>query len=238
MRAQFPAFDQIVNEAYDDLSSAEAEANPLAFPVPNIASALEECTTSDPSPSVAVRLSLLLRLHQLTALPQRAWPSVTEVSTTRKAPKLSSSKLPASRSSSLDPPSKPKASSSVRPSSPLATLTLTPFPPAAIRDPNPTLFLEPKILYRSAVEQVPVGDFQLPLSSAEIMQEGTDLTIVSYGPPLYTIETALHVLKNPGEDVAHNIPMDLRGLSVELIDLRTIQPYDVRSFLESFRATS
>lgn len=89
------------------------------------------------------------------------------------------------------------------------------------------LFLEPKILYRSAVEQVPTGDYQLPLSSAEVLQEGTDLTIVSYGPPLYTIEGALHLLKNPTEDIQSLIPEDLRHLSVELIDLRTIAPYDV-----------
>lgn len=101
---------------------------------------------------------------------------------------------------------------------------------AAIRDPNPVIFLEPKILYRSSVELVPTGDYQLPLSSAEILQEGSDLTIVSYGPPLYTIETALHLLRNPTEDIEKLVPKDLRGLKVELIDLRTIVPYDV-SFL-------
>lgn len=95
------------------------------------------------------------------------------------------------------------------------------------------LFLEPKILYRSAVEQVPTGDYQLPLSSAEILQEGTDLTIVSYGPPLYTIEGALHLLKNPTEDIKALIPEDLRNLSVELIDLRTIAPYDVGAISKS-----
>lgn len=43
---------------------------------------------------------------------------------------------------------------------------------ACIRDPNPCIFLEPKILYRAAVEEVPVGDYELPLSKAEILQEG------------------------------------------------------------------
>lgn len=76
---------------------------------------------------------------------------------------------------------------------------------------------------------MPTGDYQLPLSSAEVLQEGTDLTIVSYGPPLYTIEGALHLLKNPTEDIKGLIPQDLRNLSVELIDLRTIAPYDVCS---------
>lgn len=104
-------------------------------------------------------------------------------------------------------------------------------PAAAIRDPNPTLFFEPKVLYRSAVEQVPTGDFQLDLSLAEVLKKGADLTIVSWGPPLYTIETALHLLQNPSEDLAGLIPQDLRGLSVELIDLRTIMPYDVSTRL-------
>lgn len=108
---------------------------------------------------------------------------------------------------------------------------------ASIRDPNPVVFLEPKNLYRASVEQVPVGDYQLPLSSAEILQEGSDVTIVSYGPPLYTIESALHLLKEPTEDIEKLVPKSLRGLKVELIDLRTIVPYDVSS-LRSFSPES
>ena len=57
---------------------------------------------------------------------------------------------------------------------------------SAIRDPNPTLFLEPKILYRAAVEQVPTDDYTLPLGQPDVVREGTDLTLVSYGMPLYT----------------------------------------------------
>lgn len=57
---------------------------------------------------------------------------------------------------------------------------------AAIRDPTPTIVFEPKILYRAAVEQVPIDDFTLPLDQPEVIKEGTDLTIVSYGTPLYT----------------------------------------------------
>lgn len=99
---------------------------------------------------------------------------------------------------------------------------------AAIRDPNPVIFFEPKVLYRSAVEQVPVGDFQLPLSSAEIIRPGNDVTIISWGTPLYTIETALHLIENPTGELEKLIPKSLRGVSCEVIDLRTIQPYDVR----------
>ncbi|GAA5919334.1 hypothetical protein JCM1841_004345 [Sporobolomyces salmonicolor] len=108
---------------------------------------------------------------------------------------------------------------------------------SAIRDPNPVLFLEPKILYRSSVEQVPTCDYELPLSSAEILQEGKDLTIVSYGPPLYTIEGALHHLKHPGADLDRLIPQELRGLSVEVIDLRTIIPYDIETVVKSVNKT-
>ncbi|GAA6060531.1 hypothetical protein JCM10212_006895, partial [Sporobolomyces blumeae] len=108
---------------------------------------------------------------------------------------------------------------------------------AAIRDPNPVLVLEPKILYRSSIEQVPLDDYELPLSSAEVLREGTDVTIVSYGPPLYTIETALHRIRHPEEDLEKLVPQDLRGLSVELIDLRTIMPYDIETVVKSVNKT-
>ncbi|KAJ8295520.1 2-oxoisovalerate dehydrogenase subunit beta, mitochondrial [Rhodotorula toruloides] len=108
---------------------------------------------------------------------------------------------------------------------------------SAVRDPNPVLFLEPKILYRSAVEQVPTTDYELPLGQAEVLQEGKDLTIVSYGPPLYTVETALHHLRQPDEDLEKLVPRDLRGLSVELIDLRTIMPYDIETIVKSVNKT-
>lgn len=111
---------------------------------------------------------------------------------------------------------------------------------SAIRDPNPVLFLEPKILYRSSVEEVPRDDFELPLSSAEVLKEGTDVTIVSYGPPLYTIEKTLDLLRDPGalgEQAEKLVPKHLRGLSVELIDLRTIVPYDIETVVRSVNKT-
>ncbi|BGP13918.1 hypothetical protein JCM10213_002562 [Rhodosporidiobolus nylandii] len=108
---------------------------------------------------------------------------------------------------------------------------------SAIRDPNPVIVFEPKALYRSAVEQVPTDDFELPLSSAEVLQEGTDLTIISYGPPLYTIEGALHLLKHPSPDLEKIIPSGFKDLSVELIDLRTIIPYDIETVVKSVHKT-
>ena len=85
---------------------------------------------------------------------------------------------------------------------------------SCIRDLNPCIFFEPKILYRQAVEHVPIKDYTIDLSKAEIMQEGTDVTIVAWG-------TQCHVAKEVAQIVQqqHNI-------SCEVIDLRTIAPWD------------
>ncbi|KAJ2845946.1 ATP-dependent RNA helicase mtr4, partial [Coemansia brasiliensis] len=64
---------------------------------------------------------------------------------------------------------------------------------SAIRDPNPTLVFEPKILYRSAVEQVPADDYMLPLSQAEILKPGSDVTVVGYGSQIYALENAIQM---------------------------------------------
>ncbi|KAK4166480.1 thiamine diphosphate-binding protein [Cladorrhinum sp. PSN259] len=96
---------------------------------------------------------------------------------------------------------------------------------AAIRSNDPCVFMEPKILYRAAVEQVPTAAYELPLSKAEILKEGSDVTIVSYGQPLYKCMAAL---KQAETDL---------GISVELIDLRTIYPWDKETVLKSVRKT-
>ncbi|CCO28848.1 2-oxoisovalerate dehydrogenase E1 component, beta subunit [Rhizoctonia solani AG-1 IB] len=54
---------------------------------------------------------------------------------------------------------------------------------SSIRDPNPVIFLEPKILYRSSVEQVPIDDFELPIGKAEVLVKGSDVTLLTYGSP-------------------------------------------------------
>ncbi|KAF7363809.1 Pyruvate dehydrogenase [Mycena sanguinolenta] len=68
---------------------------------------------------------------------------------------------------------------------------------SSIRDPNPVIFMEPKILYRSAIEQVPIDDFALPLGRAETLVAGADLTLLTWGTPIYHCETALHMLDDP-----------------------------------------
>jgi 2-oxoisovalerate dehydrogenase E1 component beta subunit len=108
---------------------------------------------------------------------------------------------------------------------------------AAIRDPNPVILMEPKILYRSAVEHVPEDDFTLPLSKAEILTQGNDVTLLSWGTPVYSCETALKMLSEPPQAISRHVPERLRRSSVELIDLRTILPWDVDTVVESVKRT-
>jgi len=96
---------------------------------------------------------------------------------------------------------------------------------SAINAPDPVIFMEPKILYRAAVEHVPVSPFYLPLDKAQVLKTGSDLTIISYGTPLYTCSAAIAAAEN-----------DL-GCTVELIDLRTIYPWDRDTILESVKKT-
>lgn len=96
---------------------------------------------------------------------------------------------------------------------------------AAIKSNDPCIFMEPKVLYRAAVEQVPVAPYELPLSTAEVLKEGKDVTIISYGQPLYI---CLNAIKQAEQDL---------GISVELIDLRTIYPWDKETVFNSVRKT-
>jgi 2-oxoisovalerate dehydrogenase E1 component beta subunit len=84
---------------------------------------------------------------------------------------------------------------------------------ASIRDPNPVVFFEPKWLYRLAVEEVPEEDYMLPLSEAEVIRKGSDITLIGWGAQLAVLEEAC-------EDAAKD------GISCELIDLRTLIPWD------------
>ncbi|PWN99152.1 thiamine diphosphate-binding protein, partial [Tilletiopsis washingtonensis] len=108
---------------------------------------------------------------------------------------------------------------------------------ASIRDPNPVIFLEPKILYRSSVEHVPIDDFTLPLSSAEVLTSGDDITLLSWGAPLYSCVEAANLLRNPPASIAKHVPESLRGANVEIIDLRTILPWDRETVTKSVMKT-
>ena len=96
---------------------------------------------------------------------------------------------------------------------------------AALESPDPVIFMEPKILYRAAVEHVPSEPYTLPLSKAEVLKEGKDVTIVSYGTPLYMCQNAITAAEK-----------DL-GCSVELIDLRTMYPWDRPAIMSSVNKT-
>ncbi|KAK5098220.1 hypothetical protein LTS08_006353 [Lithohypha guttulata] len=91
---------------------------------------------------------------------------------------------------------------------------------------DPVIFMEPKTLYRAAEEFVPRDAFSLPLDKAEILKEGTDLTVISYGQPLYLCSEAIQSLEK-----------EIKGLSIELVDLRAIYPWDRETVLKSVNKT-
>jgi 2-oxoisovalerate dehydrogenase E1 component beta subunit len=95
---------------------------------------------------------------------------------------------------------------------------------SCIRDPNPCLFFEPKALYRAAVEDVPTGDYMIPIGEAAIMREGSDVTVVGWGGQLRVLEKAC--------DMAAEA-----GISCELIDLRSILPWDAETVAKSVQKT-
>jgi 2-oxoisovalerate dehydrogenase E1 component len=95
---------------------------------------------------------------------------------------------------------------------------------AAFEDGNPVLYLEHKLLYRSARERVPSGWYTLPLGQARVAREGTDATIVTYSAGVtWALEAAER--------------MAAEGRSIEVIDLRTLLPWDRETVLQSVRKT-
>jgi len=96
---------------------------------------------------------------------------------------------------------------------------------AAIRDPDPVLFFEPKYLYRRIKDELPSEDYIVPIGRAAMRKEGTDITLVTYGAMLYVgMEAAEHLEKE--------------GISLEVIDLRSILPFDEEMILSSVKKTS
>jgi len=93
---------------------------------------------------------------------------------------------------------------------------------AAIEDPNPVLFFEHKGLYRSLKGEVSVDLYNMPLGKASIVQSGSDATIITYGKAVHW---------------AVDLVTEL-GVSVEIIDLRTLMPWDRETVLSSIRKTN
>nr|WP_243881631.1 alpha-ketoacid dehydrogenase subunit beta [Shewanella algae] len=95
---------------------------------------------------------------------------------------------------------------------------------ASIRDNNPVVFFEPKRLYRASVGDVPEGDYQLELGKAEVVREGKDITLLAWGAQMEIIEKAADMAKE-------------EGIDCEVIDLRTLAPWDVETVAESVKKT-
>ena len=96
---------------------------------------------------------------------------------------------------------------------------------AAVRDPNPVLFFEPKKGYRSIKGEVPLDDYTVPIGPAAIAREGSDLTVYAYGMMCYYCVQAAETVER--ED----------GISAEVVDLRTLLPVDKETILSSFKKT-
>jgi pyruvate/2-oxoglutarate/acetoin dehydrogenase E1 component len=96
---------------------------------------------------------------------------------------------------------------------------------AAIRDDDPVLYIEHKYLYRRIKDEVPAEDYIVPLGKAAIRRKGKDLTIITWGAMLYVaLEAAADLEKD--------------GVSAEVIDLRSIIPFDEEAILESVAKTN
>ena len=96
---------------------------------------------------------------------------------------------------------------------------------SAIRDPNPVMFLEHKKAYRLSREEIPDEDYTVPIGQAAVKREGDDITLVTYGLMTHHSLSAAETVE--GED----------GLSVEVIDLRTVAPWDKKTVLASVEKT-
>jgi 2-oxoisovalerate dehydrogenase E1 component beta subunit len=95
---------------------------------------------------------------------------------------------------------------------------------AALRQPDPVLFFEPKRLYRAARGEVPEGDYEVPLSVAQVVRPGQQLTVIAWGAMVPEALTAV-------EQAA------AAGIDCELIDLRTLWPLDIDCITQSARKT-
>ncbi|MBN1511522.1 MAG: alpha-ketoacid dehydrogenase subunit beta [Phycisphaerae bacterium] len=96
---------------------------------------------------------------------------------------------------------------------------------AAIRDPDPVVFMEPKRSYRAFREDVPEEDEMLEIGKAHVVREGTDLTLISWG-----------AMMRPVLEAAQDV-QTRRGASIEIIDLLTIAPMDDQTISDSVRKT-
>ncbi|NRA70581.1 MAG: alpha-ketoacid dehydrogenase subunit beta [Gammaproteobacteria bacterium] len=95
---------------------------------------------------------------------------------------------------------------------------------AAIKDDNPVIFFEPKRLYRASIGEVPEEAYEIELGKAEVVTIGSDITLLGWGAQMEVIEKAMELAKAD-------------GISCELIDLRTLLPWDVETVATSVTKT-
>ncbi len=95
---------------------------------------------------------------------------------------------------------------------------------AAVESNDPVIFMEPKRIYRAIKQEVPEEKFTLPLGKAKVVQEGTDITVVAFGAIIRECQRAIAMAQE-------------KGISVELIDLRSIYPIDRETIRDSVRKT-
>jgi pyruvate dehydrogenase E1 component beta subunit len=95
---------------------------------------------------------------------------------------------------------------------------------SAIRDPDPVVFLEPKLIYRAFREAVPDDTYTVPLGEAAVRREGSDVSVFTWG-----------AMTRATMDAAENLAED--GIECEVVDLRTLSPLDEETIVESFKKT-
>lgn len=95
---------------------------------------------------------------------------------------------------------------------------------ASINDDNPVVFFEPKRLYRASIGEVPEGEYEIELGKAEVVTPGSDITLLGWGAQMEVIEQAMALA-------------EADGISCELIDLRTLLPWDVETVVNSVLKT-
>jgi len=95
---------------------------------------------------------------------------------------------------------------------------------AAVRDPGPVVFLEPKLIYRSFRDDVPEASYTTELGSAAVRREGTDVSVFTWG-----------AMVQPTMAAAEELAED--GVDVEVVDLRTLAPIDTDAIVASFEKT-
>jgi pyruvate dehydrogenase E1 component beta subunit len=95
---------------------------------------------------------------------------------------------------------------------------------SAVQDPDPVMFLEPKLIYRAFREEVPDDSYTVPLGEAAVRRDGSDVSVFTWG-----------AMTRPTMEAAEDLAEE--GIDAEVVDLRTLSPLDEATILESFKKT-